>query len=408
MKILIVGNNAAALALVKKLGRCDYVEKIFITGTGTDDVKVVDIREDDLMALLMFVHENKIDLTIPVSEKALGADIVSFFQSNGQNIFGPSKDSCDFVLNKILCKKLLYKINAPIPKFGMFNKAVQIFEYLKKANFPVVIRTSQNSYMDDDKMFCSTFKSAYDFTDRLFLKGETDVLVEEYVFGHSFTVYFVTDGYGALPINIVSNYKFLDENGGLYTDGVGCYCPDYKIDSAILSRVENILFDILSNLDLKGSPYLGVIGLECVLIDKDNFIVQDIKPFFQNHDSSAVLNLCEDDLLKIFISCINGFFSDDYKQIKTSDSSSLSLSIYSDRENSEINFVEGIEDIDFINVKYKHGKYYSNIGMNFTLTKTSATLSRAKQCLKQELEDIKFNGMKYLKDVLISSETYFE
>ena len=148
-----------------------------------------------------------------------------------------------------------------------------------------------------------------------------------------------------------------------------------------------------------GCPYTGIIGVECVLKDEDNFVVTDIKPFLQNHDARAILNSCEDDLIKIFNSCINGFFSDEYEQIRTNDYFSASISIYSELNDKEIKNLNCIEDIDFIRVKEKNGKYYSNYGMNFTLTKTAGTLSRAKKYLCEELQDIKFEGMKYAVDI---------
>jgi len=403
MKVLIVGGGAVSSAFAKKLYQYDYVEKIFSTSQNPYS-EYIDIRDDDLTGLLMFALENKIDLTVPISEKSLGADIVSFFQSNGQNIFGPSKNSCAFILNKILCKKFLYKIHASTPKFAMYNKVSAIADYLKNSNYPVLIRTAQNFVLDDEKMVCPTLKSALDFVDKLFLKGETDVLIEDYVFGHNFTAYFVTDGYSAVPLNIVGSCKFLEDNGGLYTDGAGCYCPDYKVGSVVLSRVENIVSNILKNLDLGGHSYTGIIGIECVLKDEDNFVVTDVKPFLQNHDARAVLNLCEDNLIKIFTSCVNGFFSDEYEQIKTNNYSSVSLSLYSELENSEIPLQSDIDDIDFINIKNNNEKYFSNIGMNFTLTKTSSTLSRAKKYLCEELDGIKFNGMKFSKDICAKIE----
>ncbi len=394
IKILIVGGGAIASALARHFRKYDYVENIYATSGYSDLFETVDIREDDLTGLLMFVLENKVDLTIPVSEKSLGADIVSFFQSNGQNIFGPAKESCNFILNKILCKKFLYKIKVSTPKFGMYNKVSQINDYLKNSNYPVLIRTAYDSGLEDEKMVCPTLKSALDFVDKLFLKGETDLLIEDYIYGHNFTAYYITDGYGATLLNTVTNYKFID---GLFTDGAGCLCPDYKADSAILSRIENILSNILESLDLKGCPYTGIIGIECVLTNQDNFVVTNIKPFLQNHDARAILNLCDDDLIKIFTSCINGFFSDEYEKIKTNQYSSASKSIYSEFENSEITGIKELDNIDFINIKHKNDKYYSNIGMNFSLTKTSATLSRAKKYLSEELDEIKFYGMKLTK-----------
>ena len=404
MKILIVGGGAVASALAKHFKNFDYAEKIYATSGKSDWYETIDIREDDLTGLLMFVLENEINLTVPVSEKPFDADIVSFFQSNGQNIFGPSKDSCDFMLNKILCKKFLYKIHAQTPKFAMYNKTSAIIDYLKNSNFPVIISSAQNSVMQDEKMVCPTLKSASDFVEKLFLKGETDVLIEDYTFGHNFTVYYVTDGYSAIPFNIVGNYKFLGKDGGIYTDGVGCYCPDYKVSSLVFTRINKIVSDILANLDSSGHAYTGLIGVECVLTGENNFVVQNIKPFLQNHDARAVLNLCQDNLIKIFTSCINGFFADEYDKIKTNDYSSVSLCVHSDIDNKEIKGLNNLEDVDFIKIKEKDGIYYSQIGMNFSLTKTASTLSRAKKYLEEELKEINFDGMKYLKEICAKIE----
>ena len=399
MKILIVGNGAAASALARKFTQYDYVEKVYIAGGYFPNAETIDIREDDLTGLLMFVLENQIDLTVPISEKVLGADVVSFFQSNGQNIFGPAKDSCEFILNKILCKKFLYKIHAQIPKFGMYNKISQINDYLKNSAFPVIIRTPKADAPEDEKMVCPTLKSALNFLEKLFLKGETDVLIEEYTYGHNFTVYFVTDGYSAIPLNIAGNYKFLDENGGLYTDGAGCYVPDYKISDSVMSRVSNIAMNILKSLENRGCPYVGILGLECVLRNDEQFVVQDVKSFLQNHDARAVLNLCEDDLIKIFNSCINGFFSDEYESIKTNELSSASAAVYFEKEDVELNF-EDTDDIDFINVKQNNNQYFSKIGFNYTITKTASTISRAKKYLNEEIGEMNLKDAKFRKDII--------
>lgn len=404
MKILIVGGGAVASALARYIKKFDYVEKIYATSGKSDFYETIDIREDDLTGLLMFALKNEISLTIPISEKTLGADIVSFFQSNGQNIFGPSKESCDFMLNKIQCKKFLYKIHAQTPKFAMYNKTSAIIDYLKNSNFPVIISTAQSSVLQDEKMVCPTLKSASDFIEKLFLKGEADVLIEDYTFGHNFTAYYITDGYSAIPFNIVGNYKFLGKDGGIYTDGAGCYCPDYKVNSTVMTRIDKIVSDILTNLDNSGHSYTGIIGVECVLTGENNFVVTEIKPFLRNHDARAILNLCQDDLIKIFTSCINGFFSDEYEKIKTNDYFSVSLCIYSDIENKEIEGLDDLEDVDFIKIKEKDSIYYSQIGMNFSLTKTASTLSRAKKYLSEELEEINFDRMKYLKEICAKIE----
>ena len=111
--ILIVGGGAAASALAKKIRKNDDINKIYIASGNcikSEYYEVVDIRANDLTGLLKFALENDIHMTIPISEAAFGSDIVSFFQSNGQSIFGPVKDACNIALNKGSGKKFLYKI----------------------------------------------------------------------------------------------------------------------------------------------------------------------------------------------------------------------------------------------------------------------------------------------------------
>lgn len=405
--ILIIGNGANTSALAKKLNNYENIGQIFIApgnGIESDNYKLLDLREDDLTGLLKFVLENNIELTIPMSEKALSADIVSFFLTNGQNIFGPTKDACNIILNKAAGKKFLYKIHAQTSKFGIFDKLQMAEDYLKNANFPVTIKCSQYSANQDNQLVCPTTSLAREFLTILTSKGEADILIEEFIFGKSFTIYFITDGYSAVPLTSVGNYKFmLDGDGGILTNGSGCFAPDFKISQVVFSRIENIIRNTLVSLEKKGTPYIGMLGIECTLTGEDKFYVNEFKPVLQDHDATAVLNLLEDDLLKIFQACIDGFFADEYENIKTNDLTSVSATVFS-RQNAKVikgfEKIEDINNIDFLNVKKTNNDIYLSLkGPAFTLTKTAATISRARTYLYEDLEQISFEGMKYRKDI---------
>lgn len=405
-KILIVGKGAVSSAFAKKLGQLAEVEEIFIApsnGIESDEYKTADLREDDLTGLLKFVLDNEIDLTIPVSEKALKSDIVSFFQENGQNIFGPGAQACKIALNKSSGKRFLYKIHAQTAKFGVFDKAQQALDWLKTANFPVLIRCSESS-SQGDRLVCPTISLAGEFLDNLFSKNETDVLIEEYIYGHNFTVYYITDGYSAIPVCAVSNYKFAsDGGGGFLTNGTGCYAPDYKISEIVFSRLDNVVKNILDSLDKKKSPYMGIIGLDCTLTDEDKFVVNEIKPFLQDFDAAAVLRHIDDDLIRIFYACIDGLFADEYTQIQTNGLASVSAVVISRQYNKIVkglDMIDDIGDVDFISVrKNADGTYLTDKGECFVLTRTASTLSRAKDYLYDDLNQIKFDGLRYRSDI---------
>lgn len=403
--ILIVGKGAVVSSLAQKLvsqGVC----KVFVApgnGIESENYTNVDLREDDLTGLLKFALENEISLTVPVSELALKSDIVSFFMSNGQSIFGPVKEACNIALNKAAGKKFLYKIHAQTSKFGVFDKQQMAEDWLRTANFPVTIKCFESNNIGD-RLVCPTVSLAGQFLENLFSRGESGVLLEEYVFGHNFTVYFVTDGYSSLPFAVVGNYKFLEDgDGGILTNGSGCYVPDYRVSELVVQRVQNVVRNALVSLDKKGEPYVGILGVECVMTGEDKFYINEFKPFLQDFDAASVLNLLDENLIKLFTACIEGLFSDEYEQIKINDLSSVAAVVSSRSGGKYISGFELVDDIKnfgFINVKKGlDGKYITGQNEVFVLTRTASTLTRALNYLYEDLAQISFDGMKYRHDI---------
>lgn len=404
--ILLIGKGSVISALAKKMYSCPNVGKIYAApgnGVNSDIYECIDIRDNDLTGLLKFVLDNNIDLTVPVSDEAFKSDIVSFFQSNGQNIFAPTKNISNMILNKIQVRKFLYKNGAKSPKFGIFNKLQIALDYLKTSSFPVLIKNQISSGLNDDKMICPTMKYASDYIETLFNNGETDIIIEDYIYGKNFTVYYITDGYSALPITCVGNYKFAQGAlEGEFTDGVGSYAQDYRISGEILLKLEPLIINVLSSFEQKGSAYTGILGVECILTGEDEFLVEDLKLFFKDYDVRTVLNLLDDNIIELMYSCINGAFSDEYEEIKVNNLHSVTAVVSAQIENQlikNLDISEDIDNIDFINVKQEDENYYTHQGNCFAITRMSKTLTRAKEYLAQDLSVIKFEGMSYRKDI---------
>jgi phosphoribosylamine-glycine ligase len=118
------------------------------------------------------------------------------------------------------------------------------------------------------------------------------------------------------------------------------------------------------------------------------------------------LNILEDDIIEIIYSCLNGAFSDEYNEIKINNLHSITAIVsaqYGSQIIENIDCCEDIYNIDFNNVKQNSGNYYTNQGACFAITRTSKTLTRAKEYLEQDLSVIKFNGMNYRKDICNNS-----
>ena len=409
-KVLIVGNSAKEYALVKKFKNYDCDIFVLSGNSAISELaECVDIREENVQEILEYVLENAIDLTIVTSEVAIKNNIAELFQTNNQLIFCPTAQSAQFTLSRSAGKRFLYKLRIPTPRFGIFDKLPLAIDYLKNAPMPQVIRADENSN-SADRLVCSTFAASKTFVEDLFNKDENKVVLEDYVYGHEFTIYVVTDGYSALHLATVANYKFAEDgDGGILTSGVGAYTPDYKISSDIENSVmQNVVERVLASLQRKETPYLGVLGIDCVLTSDGSFVTLDFKPFLSDHDAEAVLNLVDENLLTLFEACAVGSFADDYEKIDVSDNSSVSC-VISSRKKGEI--IKGLELVEsdithFATTKNKYFEYETVEGKTLVLTKTAKTLSRARKHLYEDVELISFSGKKCRNDICEKVEKF--
>ena len=83
-KILIVGNSANAYALAQKISEKHDVYITPASDTLKEFATCLDIREDNISEILEFVVNNDIDMTVPVSQAAIKADIGGIFSENKQ------------------------------------------------------------------------------------------------------------------------------------------------------------------------------------------------------------------------------------------------------------------------------------------------------------------------------------
>lgn len=409
-KVLIVGSSAKDYALVQKFKNYDC-DIVVAPGNSTikEIAECVDIREENVQELLEYALENAVDLTIASSETAIKNDISGIFQSNNQLIFAPGAKSANIAVSRSAGKKFLYKLRIPTPRFGIFDKLSLAVDYLKNAPMPQVIRADK-TIEGRDRLVCTTFTSSKTFVEDLFCKNEEKVVLEDYVFGHEFTLYAITDGYSAIPLTSVANYKFMENgDGGILTTGIGAFTPDYKISKDIENAVmKNVINNVLKALEQQGCPYLGIIGVDCVLKDDGKFVTLDFKPFLSDHDAQAVLSLIDENLLTLFEACAIGSFADDYETISISDNSSVSCVISSRTSGKVIENLDLVDsDITHFSVRKNQYLEYETIeGKTLVLTKTAKTLSRARKQLYEDVELINFDGKKYRSDICEQVEKF--
>lgn len=407
--IFIIGNSATEYSLAQKFSTLEEVGKIFVA-PGNDAMKefctIVDIREDNPQELLEFALENAIDLTIASSEKSIKSDVASLFQENHQMIFAPSVASANICTSKAAGKKFMYKNRISCPKFAIFDKASLAIDYVKNSRMPIVIKTDEHQE-GKGVLVCQSFSIAQAFINDLFDSGEKKVIIEDFILGHEFSFYVITDGYKALPLGSVANYKYsLEGNGGLITPGVGAFVPDYKISKQVEKKIlQQIIYPTLNTLARSHTPYVGVLGVDCIMTSQDYLYAIEFNSFLQTPDSQGILTILEEDLYQLMHACAIGSFADDYEKLTISDAYAVSCVLSTGKR--ECSIIYGLDELDestqvahFNTRKNEYLEYETTKGgRTLVLTRTAKTLSRATETLYDEISLINFEGMKYRKDI---------
>lgn len=405
-KVLIIGASAVEYTIAKRLAESDNVSEVYVAPGNemmSEFCTVVDIRENNIQELLEFVLENAIDLTIASSEEAIRNDIATIFNKHGQMVFAPTQASAGICLSKSTGKKFMYKNKITCPKFGIFDKPQLALDYVKKSNIPIIIKT--NEHQKKGVLVCNSHQIAKTFVEELFDTGENKIVIEDYVLGHEFSFYVITDGYHALPLGSVATYKYeLEGNGGLTTARMGSYTPDYKVSKQTEQRImSNIIYPTLEHLAKQQSPYVGILGVDLIMSEEEKLYAIEFNSFLQAPDCQGIMALLNENLYSLFEACTVGSFADDYEHLDISDSYAVSCVIAS-RKKDEI--IKGFDDLDentqiahFNTRKNAYLEYETCAGRNLVLTRTARVLSKAVDDLYDEVELINFDGIKYRKDI---------
>ena len=404
-KILIIGNGAKEYALAKKLSE---KHEIFITpasDTLKEFAQCVDIRETNITELLEFVMENDIDMTIPISLAALKTDIVELFNNNNQKIFAPDKNAAKIIFDKSLAKKVLYKLRITTPKFGIFEKQNMALDYIKNQKVPFVLKTDDSN---SASVFTS-FQTAKNFVETNFIEKGKRIIIEDYIYGTPFSFYTITDGYKALPIGTSITYKHtLEGEGGQLTSGMGACSPNYKLTvENEYFLMDNVIYPTLDYLEIEGSPYLGILGINGILTDEGNLYILGWQSFMQDCDTQTILEILDEDLHKLFYSCVIGSFSDELDFIRLNDRFAASLVLSCKNKTNCENIISGLDNIDentkivfYPSVsKNRYLEYEANEGAVLSVTTTSATAAGAVKKMYDEAQDISFNSVYFRKDI---------
>ncbi|MBU0758942.1 MAG: phosphoribosylamine--glycine ligase, partial [Candidatus Omnitrophica bacterium] len=314
MRVLVVGSGGREHALAWKISQSKKVDKIFCApgngGTG-EIAENVNIKPDDIEALLKFAKSRDIELTIAGPEVSLVAGIVDMFAGQGLKVFGPDKDLAMLEGSKVFSKETMRRFNVPTADFMVFSDAGRAKEYLRKKGAPIVIK-ADGLAAGKGVIVASTVKEAEEAVDlmlvrRAFGNAGRRIVIEDCLEGEEASILVFTDGKTIVPLASSQDHKrIFDNDEGANTGGMGAYSPAPVVSEDLLSDIIAKVFrPIIKGLSGDGKIYRGVLYGGLMITEKGP-IVLEFNVRFGDPETQAILPRLKSDLVDIAFACIEG------------------------------------------------------------------------------------------------------
>lgn len=268
MKVLIIGSGGREHALAWKMAHSPHVTQVFVcpgnAGTAVE-AKVQNVALDplDFPALIQFVQQKAIELTIVGPEQPLAAGIVDAFEHHHLACFGPKQQAAQLEASKSFSKAFMMRHHIPTAQYASFTDRDQAQAYLKTQKLPIVIKAdglaSGKGVVIAHSL--SEAETAIDamLKDHHFGTAGQQIVIEEFLQGEEASFIALVDGKHILPLATSQDHKAIGNGDqGPNTGGMGAYSPAPLITPALQQRImDTIMLPTVNGLAAEGCPYVG-------------------------------------------------------------------------------------------------------------------------------------------------------
>jgi len=269
MNILVIGNGGREHALAWKIAQSPRADRVFVApgnaGTAAD-AENVPIAADDFAALIRFVRQNDVGLTVVGPEAPLVAGIVDAFEAQGLKVFGPSRAAAELEGSKVFCKDLLRSADVPSADYHTFDDPDEAINHLRqREDVPVVVK-ADGLAAGKGVIVCQRRDQAVAAVEKIarekaFGSAGDRLVIEERLHGQEASVLAVTDGRTIVTMPPAQDHKpAYDGDTGPNTGGMGAYCPAPLVDEKMLGWIEeHVLVPTVHAMKRTRRPFKGTL-----------------------------------------------------------------------------------------------------------------------------------------------------
>ncbi len=418
MNVLVIGSGGREHAFAWKIAQSNLVDKVYVApgnGGTANEVKCenLNIAVNDFDALIDFVKNNKIDLTVVGPEDPLAAGIVDAFEKEGLKIFGPNKDAAQLEASKAFAKEIMIAADIPTAFYKKFDNFEDSEKYIYEKSAPIVVKADGLAAgkgvtvaMTKDEAI-NALKEI--FIDDIFGKAGSTVVIEEFLKGEEASYLAFSDGETVLPLASSQDHKpAYDGDKGPNTGGMGAYSPAPVVTDEIFNfATEKIAYPLIKEMKKRGIVFKGIIYAGLMITD-DGVKVLEFNARMGDPETQPVLMRMKSDIIPVIEAAIDGKLNE--IKLEWYDEATVCVVMASGgypksyEKGYEITGIEDAEKSENIKVfhagtKIENGKLINSGGRVLGVTARHKDLKVAIQDAYKAVEKINWKDVFYRKDI---------
>jgi len=412
MKILVIGQGGREHALAWKLSQSKKSKIIFVApgngGTSTEEKCVnVNIKADDFPGIRKFIIEKQIDLVVIGPEDPLVNGLVDYLEDLNILVFGPCSNGARLEGSKIFSKKFLFENDIPTGKASFFSDPASAYSFLDSCVYPIVLK-ADGLAAGKGVLVSKNIQEAKEWVDlvmnnSLFGAAGENILIEECLYGTELSFMGIMTPNEFIPFETSVDYKpLLDGNKGPNTGGMGCISPSPFMNDTLRGKVmKKVVYPTINGLNEMGVSYYGFMYFGLMVKD-DEPQVLEFNCRLGDPETQCLMMQMESDL----VDCLEDALDNKQVAISWKKGSSMGVVIasngYPEKYKTKIPIEIGnLEDLKLFHAgtNIVNNELLTSGGRVFSVNYSGSSLEECVSCIYNRIDEIKFDGTIYRKDI---------
>ena len=415
MKVMIIGGGGREHALAWKVTQNKQVSRVFVApgnaGTALNP-DMVNVPITSVPELVAFAQNEQIGMTIVGPEASLSQGVVDAFRAAGLKIFGPTKAAAQLESSKDFAKAFMIRHNIPTAAYATFTDAKAAHDYVSAQGAPIVIK-ADGLAAGKGVVVAMSLDEAHAAIDSMLSDNKLGsagarVVIEEFLTGEEASFIVMVDGKNILPLATSQDHKrLLDGDQGPNTGGMGAYSPAPVVTPTIHAKaMRDIIKPTVEGMAADGIPYTGFLYAGLMISPNGDVKTLEFNCRMGDPETQPIMLRLKSDLIKLAEHAVNGTLD----QVEAEWDRRTALGVvmasanYPDtpRTGDAITGLpSGTDDMQVFHAgtAMNGDQVVTSGGRVLCVTALGETVKYAQTQAYQALEQIKFDGAQYRKDI---------